>query len=235
MVNGCSNFPRREDVVARFVRTSCYADPALAASALALLGAEERQLLAQLRPEPARLDYLAAHALFRSMIAEVSGCDASRIQVRASTRGRAETVRPRSAAVFGFSISHADGIALCAVARGCAVGADVESERQVDRDLRGMAERICSCRELDELRSLPPSLRTERLLRLFTLHEAMAKAVGSRSGAIVRPGGELAQHVASVRLLPSHLATIVVVGAPEGEPVSVRFEEYMPPPALAAA
>src|SRR5580765_7519404 len=101
------------DVVVRFVRSACYEDPALALRAASTLSAEERQLLAHLDPPGARLDYLAAHALVRSMIAEMTGCRNDRIQIRAGRDGRSEALIPGAARGLGFSLSHADGIALC--------------------------------------------------------------------------------------------------------------------------
>jgi 4'-phosphopantetheinyl transferase len=227
MLSCCFDPPRCEtkDVVVRFVRSACYADPALAAHAAELLGSEERQLLARLEPEAARLDYLAAHALVRSVVAELADCDASEIEFKSGHHERPRAFSPQAAQSFGFSLSHADGIALCAVASECGVGADVESERNVGRYARGLAEGLCSSVERDELISMSPALRTERILSLWTLNEAMAKAIGSRNGETQRA---VQPHVASVRLLPHHLATIAVVGAPAGDFVSVQFEEYLP-------
>ncbi|HEX4826134.1 MAG TPA: 4'-phosphopantetheinyl transferase superfamily protein [Candidatus Polarisedimenticolaceae bacterium] len=211
------------DVVVRFVRSACYEDPALALRAASLLSAEERQLLTRLEPDASRLDYLAAHALVRSMIAEMTGCPGEQLQIRTSKDGRSEALLPGAPRGIGFSLSHADGIALCAVASGCSVGADVESERNVGLDPRGFAQVFCTRVELDEISALPAVLRTERLLEIWTFKEAMARATRPRFGVV---GSE--PHIATVRLLPHHLATIAVVGAPPGHLVAVKFEEYRP-------
>jgi len=210
-------------VVVRFVRSTCYEDPALALRAASVLSAEERQLLPHLEPAASRRDYLAAHALVRSMIAEMTGCSPERILIRKGKDGRSEALIPGAARGIGFSLSHADGIALCAVASGCSVGADVESERNVGFDPRGFAQMFCTRVELDELTALPAGERTERLLEIWTFREAMARATRPQFGVVSSE-----PHVAAVRLLPHHLATIAVVGAPAGHLVAVKFEEYRP-------
>src|SRR5262249_30281765 len=138
------------DVVVRFVRSACYEDPELALRAASVLSAEERQILNRLEPAASRRDYLGAHALVRSMIAEMTGCPAERIAIRKGRDGRSEAIVPGAVRGIGFSLSYADGIALCAVASGCSVGADVESERNVGLDPRGFAQMFCTRVELDE-------------------------------------------------------------------------------------
>ena len=158
------------------MRTEVYEDAVLASRAREVLGADEGAALARLRPEAARRDYLAAHALARTMLAELAGSDPARLRFRCPPRGRPELVAPPAARHLRFSISHADGIALCAVAAGCVVGADVESLRNVGPDPLGVAASVCSRREMDALAMLPASARAERLLSIWTAKEAVAKA-----------------------------------------------------------
>ena len=238
--------PPRE-VVVRFVRTEAFEDAVLAARAQAVLGADEREALARLRPVVTRRDYLAAHVLARMMLAERTGAEPTRLCIRASRWGRPELVAPPGACRLSFSISHADGIALCAVAAGSAVGADVESLRNVGPDPLGVAEAVCSAREMHAIRALPPSARAERLLALWTLKEAVAKATGlgfhlplahiavDEAGdglPGVRLGADAADEgspwrLASWRLAPWHRVAVAVRGA-GGDELAIRFAELDP-------
>lgn len=221
----------RCEVAVRFVRTEVFDEPALASRAREVLGVAEREALARLRPPAARRDYLAAHALARTMLGEIAGCDPARVRLRSSPRGRPEFVPPPGAPPLHFSLSHADGVALCAVAKGCPVGADVESLRNVGPDALGVAEAVCSRRERDALRALPPPARDERLLSIWTRKEAFAKAIGfgfyfplpeiglhdetdgQPDVQLVNgstPGAPLVR-LASWRLAPHHLAAVAVL------------------------
>src|SRR5207245_5427694 len=130
--------------IVRFVRAEAFEGDLLARCARRILGAAERRALARLRPPAARRDYLAAHALARTMLAELAGCEPSRVRFRCSPRGRPEFDGPPGASPLRFSLSHAEGVALCAVAEGRAVGADVESLRNVGPDPLRVAEAVCS-------------------------------------------------------------------------------------------
>lgn len=239
--------PPRE-VVVRFARTEAFEDALLASRARTILGTAEQAALARLRPAAARRDYLGAHALARALLAELAGCEPTRVRFRYTPRGRPELVAPRGARHFRFSLSHADGVALCAVAAGCAVGADVESLRNVGRDPLNLAALVCSGREREGLRTLPASARAERLLSLWTIKEAVAKATGlgfhvplARIAVDAEDGmppsvrldaGAAGDHpflwrVESWRPTPEHMAAVAVLGKRRG-PVAIRFEEGVP-------
>ena len=100
------------------------------------------------------------------------------LRFRASPGGKPEVVAPRGARRWRFSISHSDGVALCAVSAGYPVGVDVLSIRGIGADPSGVAEAICSGAEHEKLLATPPSLRPRKLLVLWTLKEAIAKATG---------------------------------------------------------
>ena len=109
------------EVRVRFVRSDTYA--ALSwDEAQSILDEDEREALARLRPVTAWRDYLAAHALVRTMLAEEMRCDPSRLQFRSTPRGRSEVIAPAGARRLHFSLAHADGLALCAVANGSPSG-----------------------------------------------------------------------------------------------------------------
>jgi len=169
---------RPAEVAVRYVRSQAFADVGVATRARAILMADECTVLARLRPPAAQLDYLAAHVLARGMLAEVSGSEPAGIELRCPPGGSPEWAAPADALPRAFSISHADGIALCAVASGCRVGADVESLRNFGPDPLDVAEVVCSTAEKERLGALPATARAEYLLHLWTVKEAVAKAMG---------------------------------------------------------
>ena len=166
------------DVHVDFVRSAVYVDTGLSAWAQSILDARELDAWSRLRPQAARHDYLAAHALARTMLAEQIHCDPSRIRFRSTPRGAPEVIAPTGGRRLRFSISYADGVALCAVATGRSVGADVESVRNLGPDLRRVADTVCTPKESRALREMPSPARAEALLRIWTLKEAAAKAAG---------------------------------------------------------
>jgi 4'-phosphopantetheinyl transferase len=76
-----------------------------------------------------------------------------------------------------FNISHADGLAVLAFARGREVGIDLEP---ISAEFPGeeIAARYFSARELAELRALPLAQRAEGFSLCWTRKEAYAKALG---------------------------------------------------------
>jgi 4'-phosphopantetheinyl transferase len=86
---------------------------------------------------------------------------------------RAETGEPP----LQFNLSHSHGLALYVFALRQEVGIDLERLRP---DFAGteVAERFFSAREQEELRALPPELRTEGFFLCWTRKEAYLKARG---------------------------------------------------------
>lgn len=95
-----------------------------------------------------------------------------------SAERRSKLGRSRLAARLRFSFSRADGIAACAVSSIDPVGVAVESVRRIGPDPLGVSAAICSDEERAILASTPPVGRPWRLLVMWTLKEAIAKAVG---------------------------------------------------------
>ena len=222
-----SKRPQRE-VLVRYARTEAYENAVLGAQAVSVLGDEELRILARLRPPAARRDYLAAHALARTTLAEFAGCDPRRLRFHSWPFGRPEPVTQPGARPLSFSISHTDGLALCAVSAGCPVGADVESRRNVETDPLGVARRVCSEKERNALRALTASERVDRLLYLWTFKEAVAKVRGLGFCLplnYISVDDACPWQVTSSRLTTDHVASVAVLFPREGRPVAIRFEE----------
>jgi 4'-phosphopantetheinyl transferase len=235
---------RRREVLVRLVRTAAYEDPGRAARAEELLGDQERETLDRLRAAPARRDYLAAHVLVRTTLAELAGCRPEEICFGSSPQGRPEPLAPDPARRFRFSLSHADGIALCAITQRWAVGVDIESLCNVGPDPLGVAEIVCSSDEMAALRSLPASARADRLLFIWALKEAIAKASGlgfrfplhwitirtAAEGPISVEmdsglrGGVSRARLACWRVGRRHIAAVAVLGEPRTAGLTIRLE-----------
>lgn len=76
-----------------------------------------------------------------------------------------------------FNLSHCHDLAVVALARGRAVGVDIERRRQLDR-ADDIATRYFSPREADLYRSLDAAQRPRAFLRCWTRKEAVVKAIG---------------------------------------------------------
>jgi 4'-phosphopantetheinyl transferase len=235
---------QQPEVFVRFVRTETFDDPVLRARARAILSTHERSTLDRLRPAHSRRDYLAAHALVRTTLASFAACEPEQVQFAAGPDPRPTIVAPATACRLRISIAHADGVAICAIATGRAVGADVESQRNVGGDPSAMAQAVCSERELHVLAALTAEARQETFLRLWTAKESVLKGTGLarrvhpslitiHAGQDVPASVEFARdvdedghgwRVATWRLPPSHTVAMAVRAAP-GEAVRVWFAE----------
>ena len=128
-----------------------------------------------------RWSYAAAHSLLRAMLTELHGLQPLAWRFSNNGKGRPE-IDPALPAKALFNISHTHGMAACAVTSGhlpdgIKIGADVERLGR-SADSIALAERYFSPSESEWLRSLPEQQLDSEFLRLWTLKEAVAKAVG---------------------------------------------------------
>jgi len=152
-------------------------------SGAGLLGEAERERAARFVFARDRWSYTAAHALLRAMLAEFHGLPPLAWRFRANGHGRPE-IDPAIAppALPQFNISHTRGMAACALTTGplpagVEVGVDAECLGR-PTDSLALAERYFSHHEAEWLRALPQARLDAEFLRLWTLKEAVAKAVG---------------------------------------------------------
>jgi 4'-phosphopantetheinyl transferase len=94
-----------------------------------------------------------------------------------SQRGRG----PGGEAQIQFNVAHSAELALVAVARGRAVGVDVEMLRPLP-ELAPMIDKVCTPRERVALRALPDAERPAAFFNLWTRKEAVLKARGDGLG-----------------------------------------------------
>ncbi len=148
-----------------------------------LLSADEQERAARFALARDRWSYRAAHGLLRSLLTEFHQQPPLAWTFCHNAHGRPE-LDPQWHGVNPprFNISHthdrvAVALTLDAVPPGVEVGVDVESMTRT-ADALGLARRFLSPREADWLHSLPADDQQSRFLCLWTLKEAVAKAVG---------------------------------------------------------
>jgi 4'-phosphopantetheinyl transferase len=138
-----------------------------------LLGADWPRYQAAREPA-SRARLFGSRLLLRQAVAAADGGDQEGVVLERGARGRPGVREP---AGFDGGISHTAGLLLVGVAREHRIGVDVEEQ---DRPLLtpGLPRKVCHPEELAALRKLPYTERNRLLVRLWTLKEAYAKALG---------------------------------------------------------
>jgi 4'-phosphopantetheinyl transferase len=154
-------------------------DAAALDAAVAVLSDEERARCRRFHfPRDAR-DYAAAHALLRRTLSGLDGRAPDRWRFDASANGKPFLV-PDDTFRAAFSLSHTQGMVACAVTTtaDALVGVDVEC---IDRDVdvAELAARFFAPAEAAHLAQLDAETRRSRFFDLWTLKEALVKALGT--------------------------------------------------------
>jgi 4'-phosphopantetheinyl transferase len=151
-------------------------DEAAIAAAASVLSDEERAHYRRLHVARDARDYAAAHALLRQALSLGGDQAPAEWRFEKTPAGKpfliAEGAHPAS-----FSLSHTRGMVACAVTSGAEVGVDVEwVDRQVD--VGAIAARFFAPAETAQLVELKGDARRDRFFDLWTLKEALVKALG---------------------------------------------------------
>jgi len=149
-------------------------DTAQEPEGLPILDADELARAGRLRFERDRQRFVARRALLRRILGEQLGVEPASIRYRRTANGKPALVDADGPA---FSTSHADGLAIVALATQGDVGVDVERLRSMP-DALDIARRFFAVRELEHLGAQPASVRSEAFLRLWTAKEACVKVLG---------------------------------------------------------
>ena len=140
-----------------------------------LSGSEKEQIgkfaLLRVREESLAARLLVRHAL--SFYAEITP---ERWQFTKGERGKPFVQAPWKG-FSAFNLTHSANLVVCAVAAEGQLGVDVES---LDRSTTGvpLARRFFAPQEVEQLIALPPAMRPEAFLQIWTLKEAYIKATG---------------------------------------------------------
>lgn len=164
------------DVHIWFMPTEALDEAALAAATSVLSGDELAQYQRFHFAGDAR-DYAAAHALLRRTLSRDNGRAPESWRFDRTATGKPFLIGAGDTPAF-FSLSHAHGMVACAVTKDADVGVDVEC---IDRDVNeaDIAARFFAPAEAVHLTDLDAAARRARFFDLWTLKEALVKALGA--------------------------------------------------------
>jgi 4'-phosphopantetheinyl transferase len=141
----------------------------------------ERDRAARFRADDARERFVVARGAARTILGDLLGRDpaALRFEHRCAVCGSTEHGKPHVAGApeLDFNVSHSGDLVLVAVARGRAVGVDVERERDTAR-LDRLARRSLSEAERELVAAAHGDERRAAFFRAWTAKEAYLKGRG---------------------------------------------------------
>lgn len=149
----------------------------LEAEALAFLDEGERTRWSEFRHPGSRRRFALCRAALRAILAEELGCRNGRLAFVAGDEGKPYCLVGGEPAPISFNVSHSGNHGLIAFAPAGRVGVDVE-ERLDRQYLDTLVKTVLSREEQSEMENLPRDLRLYSFLRLWTIKEAIVKAIG---------------------------------------------------------
>ena len=145
------------------------------------LNRAEQERQARLKMEPDRVAFAAVHALLHWALERVAGVPRDRQVFVTNAFGRPQLapLAGRMEAWPSFSISHSRGLVAVAIGPCPSIGIDVERIDARCIDPLPLAQSAFDPLEADWVAgATQPELRCERFFRLWTIKEALVKAVG---------------------------------------------------------
>lgn len=189
---------------------------------VALLSVEERERAGRLRFERDRRAYVASRVAVRTILGCYLDTDPAAIRFEVDANGKPSTV---DGGGLSFSLSRSAPLALVAVARGRAVGVDIERIRPL-ADMDRLASRFLPPAEVAVLRDLPEPDRLAGFFACWTRKEAEVKATGAGLGGHLGHGaagtgvGDAGWTVRSIGIGPGAAAAVAIEGSMG--PVTIR-------------
>ena len=145
---------------------------------LPVLDSDERAQMGRFHHARNRVEYGAAHALTRLVLAQALSAQPLSLSFVAGVNGKPRVHRNGQPGPISFNLSHAKGMVGVAVLAqpDVPVGFDLECfDRRIDLDV---ADRYFRPEEVNWLSGLAPDERPRGFLQLWTLKEALIKATG---------------------------------------------------------
>lgn len=206
------------------------------------LNADELRRADRFRTEALRRRFVVGRGGLRAVLGRHLGCAAGDVEFSYGEHGKPALAQDRG---IEFNLAHTQDIALCAVARGRAVGVDVEGLRAIDNAAR-IILRFFSPREQTDFLALSDSERYTAFFRGWTRKEAFLKATGTglateldsfdvtlrpdQPAALLRVGSDPSEvnrwTICDIDVGPGLAAALVVAAHPDG--LSLRFWDGIP-------
>lgn len=183
------------------------------------LSPEEMSRARRFRGEELSRRYRRAHAALRILLARELGCEPAAVPIVTPGGGKP---RLRQTDVR-FNLSHSGSLVAVALARGREVGIDVEVCGRELGDVVDLAGRVGHANETLALAAIDGRGRDDAFLRLWTMREALLKALGT--GLIGAPTSiDTSPVLHGVRSIEWNGWSVKAVPAPAGCFVAVAAE-----------
>ena len=171
----CTPFREVDNVVVLHVDLA--EDAAREAEALAWLNDEERLRWRNYRYDGPKRRFALCRAALRTVLCDQLDCSNGQLTFGAFEFGKPFAILHGEMAPISFNVSHSGEHGLIAYATDGWLGVDVEE--RVHRDnLNGLIETVLSPVEQAEVASVDESARLYQFFKLWTIKEALTKAVG---------------------------------------------------------
>jgi 4'-phosphopantetheinyl transferase len=152
--------------------------PASAIEKLApLLSRDEYQRAERFRRTTDRQRFIAGRGILRKIISAYLAFAPNEVQFTYNEYGKPFISTDQNRCGLSFNLSHSNGVALYAIARGRRVGIDVEYMRDDFATLE-VAERFFSKDELEALKAVACDQRTKAFFNCWSRKESYIKAIG---------------------------------------------------------
>lgn len=189
----------------------------------AVLNPEEQDRAHRLAFPHLRYAFVVAHGALRHLLARYLDVHPAAIRISSGPSGKPALASRED---IQFNLTHSGDLAAIAIARGCAVGIDIEAVHSTP-DLLSVANAFFRPEEAAEIRSLPERLRTQAFFRCWVRKEACIKATGA--------GFSMPLNSFSVAALPNSTADPLVPGRKVSAPDRWTLHDLRLAPDYAAA
>lgn len=172
-----------------------------------LLSNDERERAASFVLDAHRSRFIASRGIQRDVLARYVSVAAGELAFEYSPTGKPRLAGAAARSEVTFNVSNSGELSVFAVARGCAIGVDIEELRPLG-DALTIADRFLAADELAAIETAPEQERAAVFLRCWTHFEARVKALGLSIGDRVEATPALAS--CALELGPSHVGTLAV-------------------------
>lgn len=145
------------------------------ARSTAVLDATELGRVAAISDPDARAQHAIGRALVRLAAADACHCDPADVRVAVSDSGK--LILPELPSLH-VSVAHAHRAVVVASTSGAAIGVDIEHPAATVPEPRRLAQRLFASAEAGRLSALPEELLADRFTSVWTIKEAVGKALG---------------------------------------------------------
>jgi 4'-phosphopantetheinyl transferase len=154
---------------------------AFSPTAWSTLSTEERNRAKKFKFNLHRNRYITGHVFLRECLARYTERRPHILQFTYGPFGKPTLTEDLDHARIHFNLAHSENLALLAITRAAAIGADIENIRPLP-DMDSLVERFFSARESALFQEMPANRRRIAFFNLWTRKEAFLKATGEGIG-----------------------------------------------------